>query len=453
VENELYVVSLIHTSERAAAVAAEVLGNFAMADLLQRIGRFGQAEDRLAELATRIRAAFHSSLQPAAFTGRHLEMLVDPNARSVLAGALGCQEQDVVATLFDSGQLASALRDVEYARGGDLDAEQLLLPLLSRMPMLAARHGLDTRDWGGFIEDRGWLTPLALNRLTEVARRMEWPHDTHPTGILAGLLEGLSERTDIDSASRFDALALIELRRRIVLLAEQLRTEAMQHASDAARLAPDLISIVRLPALIELYERNSVAVGLHQLFTGTISVADLLKGSYTVPPVVTGEPDPDENLQLANEITLGAFKRRIAFDITCAVDGQRYPQVVLQCRGILRESQAPIRATIQQLRGSDLSARGKNLGERLLNTRVAQHEGLPGFLRLALHEHWAEAIQCIVLTGNRQPIAVPSPWHEYLTTTLPYQSPPSVDARLSALADVILDLRASVSPGRRIEEA
>jgi hypothetical protein len=58
----------------------------------------------------------------------------------------------------------------------------------------------------------------------------------------------------------------------------------------------------------------------------------------------------------------------------------------------------------------------------------------------------------VVLTGNRQPIVVPSPWHEYLATTLPYESPPTEDTRFPALPDVVRDLRASVSPRRRIEE-
>jgi hypothetical protein len=40
---------------------------------------------------------------------------------------------------------------------------------------------------------------------------------------------------------------------------------------------------------------------------------------YNVPSAVGGQPDPDVGLEVTNEITFGPFKRRIAFDVTCAL--------------------------------------------------------------------------------------------------------------------------------------
>ncbi|MFG2289055.1 hypothetical protein ACGFOU_23680 [Streptomyces sp. NPDC048595] len=451
-DNELYVVWMVRTSERAMAAVEEALGNFAAHDLLHRIGRFSEAESRLAELAARIHAAFTPPELPATFTARHLHLLVGPAAQPLLAEVLQCPEPDVFATLFDSPQLARALREAGHGQDGIDDAELLLLALLARLPRLAARHGLESRDWGGYVESRAWLTPYALERLTELARRRDWSADAGPTQILAGVLEGVGGRQDADRAARFDALALIELRRRIGLLGEQLRGDALEHAEEAARLAPDLTSVRRLPAWLELYEHHAVAVGMRRLFAGSVTVSEQLKGLHSQPPPESGKPKPDANLQVINEVRYGFLKRRMSFDIACEVEGQAHPLLVLRCRGVLPDHYPAIRDTIHQLRGSDLAPQGGSLGERLLNTSVPQRVGLPGRLRSALHRHSTEAVQCVVLTGIRQPVAVPAPWRDHLGTALPYGSPPGGDTVFPEVAEVTRALRASVPASRPVVE-
>ncbi|UKY49195.1 hypothetical protein [Streptomyces inhibens] len=451
-DNELYVVWMVRTSERAMAAVEEALGNFAAQDLLHRIGRFSEAESRLAELAARIRAAFTPPELPAVFTGRHLHLLVGPTVQPLLAEILQSPEPEVFATLFDSHQLAQALRETGHRQDGIDDAELLLLALLARLPRLAARHGLESRDWGGFVEGRGWLTPYALDRLTELARRRGWSADAGPTQILAGVLEGVGGRPDADRAAQFDALALIELRRRIGLLSERLRGDALEHAEEAARLAPDLTSVSRLPAWLELYEHHAVAVGMRRLFTGSVTIGEQLKGLHSQPPPETGRPKPEENLRVINEVRYGFLKRRMSFDIECEVEGQSHPLRVLRCRGVLPGQYPAIRDTIRQLRGSDLSAQGESLGERLLNTAVPQRLGLPGRLRSALHRYSTEAVQCVVLTGIRQPVAVPAPWRDHLGTALPYASPPAGDTVFPGVDEVVRALRDSVPGSRRVVE-
>ncbi|WP_327702001.1 hypothetical protein OG530_08965 [Streptomyces decoyicus] len=451
-DNELYVVWMVRTSERAMAAAEEALGNFAAHDLLHRIGRFSEAESRLAELAARIRAAFTPPELPAVFTGRHLHLLVGPTAQPLLAKILRCPESDVFATLFDAHQLAQALRETGPHQDGIDDAELLLLALLARLPRLAARHGLESRDWGGFVEGRAWLTPSALDRLTELARRRGWSADAAPTQILAGVLEGVGGRPDADRSAQFDALALIELRRRIGLLSEQLRGDALEHAEEAARLAPDLTSVSRLPAWLELYEHHAVAVGMRRLFTGSVTVAEQFEGLHSQPPPETGRPKPDEHLEVINEVRYGFLKRRMSFDIACEVEGASHPLVVLRCRGVLPEHYPALRDTVRRLRCSDLSTQGESLGERLLRTAVPQRLGLPGRLRSALQHHSAEAVQCVVLTGIRQPVAVPAPWRDHLGTSLPYAAPPGGDTVFAAPSEVTRALRESVPRTRRVVE-
>ncbi|MFF8311780.1 hypothetical protein ACWGQL_24970 [Streptomyces lydicus] len=451
-DNELYVVWMVRTSERAMAAVEEALGSFAAHDLLHRIGRFGEAESRLAELAARIRAVFTPPELPATFTGRHLHLLVGAAAQPLLAEILGCREPDVFATLFDAHQLAQALREAGHRQDGVDDAELLLLALLARLPRLAARHGLESRDWGGFVEGRGWLTPYALDRLTDLSRRRGWPAQAGPAQVLAGVLEGVGGRHGAEGAAQFDALALIELRRRIGLLGEQLRGDALEHAEEAGRLAPDLTSVRRLPAWLELYEHRAVAVGMRRLFAGSVTVGEQLEGLFSEPPPEVGRPRPEAHLQVVNEVRYGVVRRRMSFDIACEVEGQAHPSLVLRCRGVRPEDYPAIRDTVHQLHGSDLAAQGESLGERLLNTAVPQRVGLAGRLRAALRQYGAEVVQCVVLTGIRQPVSVPAPWRDHLGASLPYGAPPDGDSVFASVPEVTRALRESVSAGRRVVE-
>ncbi|QFZ18711.1 hypothetical protein [Saccharothrix syringae] len=447
-EHELYVVALVKSSERARAA----VGGMARSDLLRHLASTGRTAEEWAELAARIRAEFTPPQLPAALTGQHLRALLGTKATEVLAEVLGCPAPDVHETLLDAERLEWALRDSGSTRRTIRDAERLMMELIPRLPRLAAAHALSSGDWGWFVERHGWLTGHAVRRLTAHARRRGWPADARPAQVLAAVLDEVDgPRTEVHDSARFDSLALIELRRRIGLLTEQLRDDALSRAEEAALLAPDLTSVARLPAWLQLYEHNAVAIGLHRLFTGATSLAELLQGAYSEPPPVVGDPVPGKGFGIENEIAFGVFKRRVAFDVTCEVEGHTGPQVVLRCRGLPRDAHQPVRTKILQLRGSDLSQIGSSIGERLLNTRVAQHHGLHGRLRLALHQHGTEAVQAVLLTGIRRPITVPAPWCDHLTTTLPFAEPPAGDTGFGDVREVNRALRDSAGD-RRVEE-
>jgi hypothetical protein len=450
-DNELYVVSLVTSSERARTAVSEVMGNYAQTDLLRRIAALTdpvEAASLLGELAARIRMEFTPPQLPTAFTGEHVRQLLSPASTARLAEVMSCSPADVLATLLDAYQLATALGEVGSTRQQVLDAELLLFELIPRLPRLAARYGLDARDWGDFMERRGWLTPEATDRLAAEAGRREWDEDARPTQVLAGIMENVGVRHP-HAGTRFDGYALIELHRRIGLLAERLRSEAIERAREAAQEAPDLTSVDRLPAWIELYERDAAAVGLLQLFAGAVSVAGLLQGNFSEPLPVTGVPAPTEHLQVINDVPFGAlWKRRIAFDIACVIQGKDRPEVIVRCRGLAHSEYTAVRETIQRLRGSDLAEAGRTLGERLLHTHVAQREGLQGRLRLALHQYGTEVIQCALLTGVRQPIMVPSPWRDHLASQLSYAVPPPGDAQFPGLDQVEASLRDLVAETR-----
>ncbi|MFG1607831.1 hypothetical protein [Actinoplanes sp. NPDC049265] len=443
-DNELYIVALIKSSDRARTAIGEVLGDFSLTDLLRRVGRPGQSAGELAELALRVRAEFAPAQLPAHFGEHHLRLLVVPSSLPVLADTLRCSVADVHANLLDPHQLGRALRDAGHVDGGIADAELMLLNLMPRLARLAAAHALEPGNWGSYLERRGWITPSAIRKLAAEAERRSWPSSCRPTQILAAILEQSTAKGPVTERRQFDALALIEVRRRVGLLAEKLREDASAHAEEAALLAPELSSVARLPAWLQLYERDAVAIGLHRLFTGSTSLAELLQGTYAEPPTVTGDPRPDVGFQIINDLTFGTVRKRIAFDVTCVLEGETEQQVVLRCRGLPRKEFEPIRDKIVALRTTDVSAVGASVGTRLLNTQMAERHGLRGRLRHVLRKHGAQTIQCILLAGIRTPVAVPPPWHDYLRTSLPYAEPPSHDARFAGPDQINHNLRAEL---------
>lgn len=454
-ENELYVVALIQSSERAREAVAEAMGNLAMRDVLARLTQLGkaEAEEVLAELAMRIQAKFAPPALPSAFTEAQLRQLVDPRTFPVLAMVLGCAEADVLATLLDSHRLARTLGAAGHTAAGIDDSELLLLTILNRLPQLRVDFGLESADWNWFIEEEGWLTPTAVDRLTEVARQRRWPEGIGPARILAGVLTSGRGRERVrDDAGQFDALALGELRRRVAMIAEQLRTTAAEYAEQAAALAPDLASIAQLPACIDLYERSSVALGLNRLFTRPVTLGEQLSGLHDEPPPVTGRPEAEQYLLVTEETTYGLGEKLLACSVACAIEGNSQPTIILKCRDIELGAYLEFRNGISQLRGADLSPLGETVGDRLLNTPLPWWPSLADRLRAALRSHVPEVTQCIVLTGQRQPIVVPPPWHEHLTAALPFEALSDGDTSLPDLASVVQALRDNVSPTRRVEE-
>lgn len=444
---------LVGSSDKAIGAVSAVLGGFSRHDLLRRL-REPQpaAQRRFDELAMRIRAAFSPPPLAPVFTAGHLHMLARAEGRSTIAAALGWSSEDALSNLFDAEELAETLRSSGGAEEGILDPELLFFEVLRMLNLLGAMYGLRDRDWGRFVIENRWLTPTAVDKLAGVARQRGWPPDASSARVLAGVLEGSGGRPEIDPGPRFDGLALVEMQRRVGLLVEQLRSEASKHAEDAADMAPDLASVAQLPAWIELYERGAVAEGLRRLFTGSSSVRDLLQGNYPDPPPVSGEPVPTASLHVTNVHSFGLLGRLVSFDVACELEGQEPPPtVVLRCRGVAKRDFPDISAALRQLRGADISPHGGTLAERLLNSQVAQRSGIHGYLRLALRRFAAETIQCVVLTGLHQPIAIPAPWHEYLRTRLSFDPPPTDDVRFPQLSEVVNALRSSAA-GASISE-
>ncbi len=352
-------------------------------------------------------------------------------------------------TVFDAVRLGRTLEEAgsDTVDITDTDAEALFLRLLERLPLVDVLFGLGSGNWTHFIGQQRWITATATEALRTIASNEHLGQDVPVPQILAYLIERADHPAAQPAGAYFDAFALIELRRRLALLAEELRDEALDLAELAAQIASDLRAVAQLPAWLELYEFGSIASGLLKLFTGAISFAELLPPDLHEPPAaVTADPVPSEGLLVRNEASYGPpFRRRESFDIACVVHGEEQPQVILHCRGLNKSQGNQVKDVVQRLTGGDLSVTGDSAGARLLNTRVPVREGLAGRLRAALHRYGAEAVQCVILTGFQQPVAIPAPWHDLLNASIPYQGLNIArDAWLPSCQEVEDELIASV---------
>ena len=451
-KNEVYVVKLLESSARARAVAAPVLGDMAQVDLLRalrnpRILRPAEStttEGLFEELATRIGREFSPPGPPDHVTAEHLRELAHPEIQRGVARALGCRPEALMSTVFDAVRIGQTLEAVSSDAVDSAD-EGLFRSLLERLPLIDVLFGLSSGNWTHFIEQQGWITATAAEKLRTIAGNDQLGQDIPVPRLLAYLIERAGRQPAHPSETYFDAFALIELRRRLALLAEQLRDEALDRAELAAQIAPDLRAVAQLPAWLELYEFGSIASGMLALFTGAISFAELLPDLHDPPAAVTGDPVSSEGLLVRNEATYGKFHRRESFDVACVVHGEEEPQVILHCRGLSRSQSAQVKDVVQRLTGGDLSPIGDSVGARLLNTRVPVQEGLAGYLRAALHRYGAEAVQCAILTGFQEPVTVPAPWHDHLNAKIPYQGLDTAqDAWMPSCQEVEDDLVASV---------
>jgi hypothetical protein len=429
-KNEVFVVKLLESSARARAVAAPVLGDMAQADLLRalrnppplRSAGSTAPEALFDDLAARIRREFSPPGPPDHVTVEHLRALAHPEIQRAVARALGSSPEALLPTVFDAIRLGQTLEAVGSVADDSADAEGLFLRLLERLPLIDVQFGLGSGNWTHFIERQRWITATATEKLRTIAGNDHLGQDVPVPQVLAYLIERAGRPPAVAAEAYFDAFALIELRRRLAFLGEQLRDEALDRAELAAQSDPGLRAVSYLPAWLELYEFGSIASGMLTLFTGAISFAELLPADLHDPPAaVTGEPVPSEGLLVRNEASYGRFQRRESFDVACVIQGEEQPQIILHCKGLHKTQSAQVKDVVQRLAGGDLSIVGDSIGARLLNTRVPVQEGLAGHLRAALHRYGAEAVQCAILTGLQQPVTVPAPWHDHLNATIPYQ--------------------------------
>jgi hypothetical protein len=454
VKNEIFVIQLLGSSARARAVAAPVLGDMAQVDLLRalrnprpvRPAGSTTIEALFDDLATRMRREFSPPGPPDRVTVEHLRALAHPEIQREVARGLGYRPEALLPTVFDADRLGHTLETIGSGTDDSGDAEALFLRLLERLPLIDVQFGLGSGNWTHFIEQQRWITATAAEKLRTVAGNDHLGQDVPTPQVLAYLIERAGRPPAGQAEVYFDAFALIELRRRLAFLGEQLRDEAMDRAELAAQIAPDLRAVSYLPAWLELYEFGSIASGMLTLFTGAISFAELLPPDLHDPPTaVTSEPVSSEGLLVKNEVTYGRFQHRETFDIACMVHGEEEPQTILRCKGLSKNQSAQVKDVVQRLTGGDLSITGDSVGARLLNTRVPVQEGLAGHLRAALHRYGAEAVQCAILTGLQQPVTVPTPWHDQLNAGIPYQGLYTAeDAWMPSCNEVTNELTSSV---------
>jgi len=106
-------------------------------------------------------------------------------------------------------------------RGGmPLSADLLVSELRSWAAEIRRRRGFTENEWDDCLEAKRWIKRSAALLLRQEAERRDWPGYTPHARILAGLIDQ-AERPeqgpgpDADEGSRYDALAIASIRRRV----------------------------------------------------------------------------------------------------------------------------------------------------------------------------------------------------------------------------------------------
>lgn len=447
---ELYTANLLKISPRARAVATEMLGlvdreemlkelrqSRAVTDLaralecreepgLHALERF---PDVFSTLAARLSQIFDRSSLPR-FRRSHLVSLVRPDAQNKLAAALGCRPQESLETLFRAARMESVVAEVKRRPPGTgaLDPEALLYELFEdnfrALEELELRYEVRPDDWGSFLEKKKWL---AADQLKDFAERHGWPSDASASQRLASLLElrsTLPDREEVGDA--YDSLAMVYLQQMIASIVYRLREAAVEQAETAEAYGAAMPMVARLPAWIELYERQAISLGLQRLFTGKKAIGTLIDRRNVGPrPDVIEEPQADKHLMVPEVQPVQRWRKLVAtFEVQCYVEGDEQIRTILRCVKTPVAIYYLFRQVVPGLKGEDLSQHGGNVGERLLNTPVAISEGLVGRLSSFVEDVGPGVIaQCVVLCGKTDPARsdVAWVWTGDLSRRLPYK--------------------------------
>lgn len=369
--------------------------------------------------------------------------LSSPDAQAVLAEGLGCRPSDTIARLFDREVLACLLSEAGIDFPPDSDTQALYYRLIAKADEIEVELGLSRQDWGPELDRRSWLQPAASARLHGAARTNGW--DGYSSSeIVVAIMVGSAPETS-SKRRTFDSLAITELQRRACQLAEDLRAEAATLARAAADSAPSaLTTVARLPGWIELYERRAIVSGLKSLLAGeTVVVRTLARDKAWQVSVVDGEPAVGAPLIVQHTKRHTRMGRKVVtFEVAVALRGaEEEPRTIVKATAVPRAAYDDIAFVVKALHSEDLSTEGKQIGERLLNTRVlAPTRGLNGLLRSALERHDAEFARALLLCGENAPIASGVAFREILTKELPFASPTSgSDVRFPKDADALAE--------------
>ena len=464
---EIYVLSLLRVSELADNVVTEHLRDSVNSNAVAELTdpeRQHLAGARYEYLADKITEAFQPP-PPPRFTEANFLDLLQPAVQRELARVLGCPPEDALASLLDPIPI---MRDLDSIQPStlpptlDADVEPLLYALLTgpanghAVTRIRQRYQFGENDWGTYLRTRRWLLDSAIDLLHQEATRRGWGR-VEPSRALAGLIAHAGQPTAErlgPSEGHFDALAIVVLRRLAAQLAGDLREEAEASISSAIAKAPTMTGLIKLRGWIDLYERNSLARGLLKLCGGTVPLRRVIAhAERSVKQVYATYEKPirNENLTVGN---VNEFPRRegllrreqwyVTFDVQCLLGDDDEPVTILTITRLPRRDFPQVRGAIERLHGTDLSAVGDTVGDRLLNTGVSAGNDLQSLLRGYIERHCALVAQTIVLAGIQQPLTADDvPWQRSLRDHLRYipRNPDQDVVFQKDLAEIIDEVR------------
>jgi hypothetical protein len=443
-KSEIFVVNSVRTSERAFSAVAEHIPSTdvsALLKVLQSSRRLRQAavamrvdyDKVFVHLAKAIDAAFNR--QPVVhFSRDHMRMLLNADVQSLLKDVLACDPRDTLQTLFSVPHLQDTLDYVTEGRlsGLPTSAAYLINELLrsDRAQKLEFDHTTTSSNWERIVVDEEWLAPESGKRLLASSKARSV---STPVRALAEFLERSRQseeeavKIDLPGHQSIGPLGLLELRRRLSWIVEQLQTHALEDAENAAgaMLASPSMQILR--PLLYLYEFGYVKQGLKAYMDYTRPLESLLpKQGLEVYSVDESKVIPTSNLSFAGEEPYIVAGQRVGtFSIKCKLSGQNELQTILRSTEVSGWAYDQLQQDIPRLRPNDLSPEGTGLADRLLKTSFPILEPEVRLLRQAVDQLGDRLTQAIALSCEKPILQIPDLWRGRVADRLPYMDLPA----------------------------
>lgn len=442
-KDELFVVLMLRSSERARLAVGRALGHASYSQLPSHMTN-ADAPKHLASvlrcppdqvfirLAQHIRTAFkqHGSMR---LTYNHLHKFVtDIWTSAQIAFTMGVLESQIFDLLFRAEALRSTMLKIDSGYLFAADTRSLLSDLLTsrRRRQIELRITGGEDDWGTIIDTEGWLRSEASHALMSLAHQQELAVQT-PAQVLAVLIESGPGQSSQGTAPQLDSLALVYLRRRMTMIIDWLRDEALEHAQESAALYPAQRALRRLPTAIEVYERGAIRRALSSMVTPQVPLAEYLRPANCDIPALVGDLDLKKTLLItaAQQYKKNVVQRQapfvvqrqlVSFEIHCFLKNQSDSQLALRAHDVPLTLYSGLRSEIMRLKGSDLATVGATTGERILNTSIPIPERLRQYLRLGFEQLAAQVAPVMVMSGTALDQLMDIPWKEEFEPQSPY---------------------------------
>lgn len=451
-QSELFVVNSVRTSELAFSAATEKLSASALnsVELLKILKDPNQLkahtrlmgsnntrdDDYYHQIFSTLEKSISSAFKPRAtslLTRKRLSLLLNEDVQEALAIHLGCHPREVVATLFSIEELRDTLDYLndDGSESNSNNAVGLLSEILKHGGSLEEEHCVTGNDWEFILKEEQWLEQEDEPKSKAVQKLEALVSDTtNPYIALATLIER-SQKDDVEQVKNnslslpnsIGSLGLIEVRRRLLWIINQLYEQANENFDAAAAVMPTSSTFELLPAVFHLYNLGWTLRGLKNYISPPITLSKVLtEDKIERNPVDVDAIALDQSLEFEVLEEFSVYENKYwSFEIRCGLKNKKF-HTFLTAYEIRIEIAQEIQREISTLTPRQLGFSEKDLCDSLLESPFLNTDPVETLLRDAINELGLEKFSQIVAFSCSDPIeGVPPIWRKVIPEQLPYE--------------------------------